>query len=465
MKKLKKLAVVLTAISLSLVSAGCDLSLSESGGGLARRVKNFTVVAEDVAEIGQYYTPEIPDATLDGKKAVVSVSATQNGKALTFNAANALLVEAFGDITITYIIAENGEKIEKSTLLKVQDTTAPYIVINSMPEAVYRGEVLNFADYIRIGDLSGIVSESEITVTDQMGEAITVENGAFTLPEDSTATELTLSVTATDGKNNVAQEQVKLSVFDYVQWNKPFDFKALDMSKVTTHNTGAFAEKAEMDGASVIKISRKGEWLGKTGYTAARIELKENLANYTNFDYIKLTVSAQTNCDIQIKGAATGNNFKSGSVATDKATLVYDMSKVKEGNASVIKDGKLVIEIAALMGRTYDPMPTSVDVNFYIYDIEFGYYEREVVNDKPIDVTAFGMQADEVISATFTPEESNVAETVNLSSWMPKKGLLTITLKKDGYRKTTVEIPVLPVAALVGDSSEAENDNDVSFPW
>lgn len=459
MKTIKKITVALAFASLSLVAVGCNVKKPLSG-----RVENFAVAAQETVEIGQYYTPDMPAATLDGKKAVVAVSATQNGKDLFFNGNNALLVEDFADVTLTYTIAEGSEKLEKSTVLKVQDTIAPYIVTSTLPSAVYRGETFEYADYIRIGDLSGTVSESSITVTDQNGNAIETENGAFILPENSPVTEITISVMAKDGKNNLAEKQVKLPVLDNSLWNKPFDFKNLNIDKVYAKTTGSTATAIEKDGAQAVKISRSTDWTGKTTYTQAFFTLPESVMEYTCFDYIKLTIGAKTNCDLQVYKASGANAIKRGADGMQTQVAYFDMSLVKEGNANVINGEKLVITLATLESRITDSIPETLEFDFYVYDIEFGYYEREVVFDKPIDTTAFGIEADEVLSALFTPDGGE-AETVNLSSWIPKNGTLTITLKKQGYVTTTVEIPIVTVMSPIGDETETENDNDVEFNW
>lgn len=470
MKKLKKIIIALAFASFSLIGVAC----SDKDNELSAQVANFEVVAQDTVEIGQYYTPTIPQATLDGKPAVVSLSATQNGKNVVFNAKNALLVEAFEDITITYTIAKGEEKLEKNTLLKVQDTTAPYIVTTSLPEYVYRGVTFNINDYIRVGDLSGIMSENSITITDDTGAEIATENGVFTLPDNSTATSLKLVIRAKDGKDNLAEKTLEFPVMDLPYWNKPIYFNAPEMSKIVAVTSGTSVESVEKNGESALKIAHSASWSGSTSNSKTIFRFTEKLANYTCFDYVKLVVSAKTDCNIDIPramkaGATEHIKFSASANESEKVELFYDMDWIKNSDTYAVSGNAFQLQVRLLEAQHGDKNnpenhPTGFNVELYIYELEFGYYTRTVSNEDVLDLSALGIAANEVVSATFTPDAGGEMQTVALTSWIPEKGTLRITLKKSQYKTTTVEIPIVPISTVVEDNSDGK-DTDVEYPW
>lgn len=469
MKTIKKIIIVLALTSLSLISVACS-----DKEELSNRVANFEVIAQDTIEIGQYYKPEIPQATLDGKPAVVSLSATQNGKNIVFNAQNALLVEAFEDITITYTIAKGEEKLEKNTLLKVQDTTAPYIVTTSLPESVYRGVTFNVNDYIRVGDLSGIMSENSLTITDNTGAEIATENGVFTLPENSPITSLKFVIRAKDGKDNLAEKTLEFPVIDAPYWNQPIHFNAPEMSKIVAVTSGTAVEKVEKNGESALKIAHSASWSGSTSNAKTIFRFTEKLANYTCFDYVRLVVSAKTDCNIDIPramkaGATEHIKFSASAQESEKVELFYDMDWIKNSDTYAVSGNAFQLQVRLLEAQHTDKEnpenhPTDFNVELFIYEFEFGYYTRSVSDQDVLDLTEFGIQANEVISATFTPDAGGETQTVDLTSWAPQKGTLSITLKKAKYKTTTVEIPIVSKPPVVEDNSDGK-DTDVEYPW
>lgn len=464
MKTIKKILVALAFASLSLIGVAC----SSDEKKLSQRVENFEVAEQDTVEIGQYYTPDIPEATLDGKKAVVSLVAEQNGKELIFNGNNALLVESFEDVTLIYTIAEGEVKIEKKTVLKVQDTTAPYIITNALPAKIYRGVTFGYADYIRIGDLSGTILESSITVTDQDGGSIATEDGALTLSENSDVKEVVFSVAAKDGKNNLAEKTIAIPVLDAALWNTPLNFTALDLSSITASTSGTSVEAVEKGGESALKITHTAAWSGKNNESKTIFKFTENVANYTCFDYIKIVVSAKANCNIDIprairEGQTEHIKIKASAEESEKIELFYDMDLVGDSDKYVVSGNNFQMDVRLLEAQyKEETKPENVEMELYLYSFEFGYYEREVADDKPIDTTQFGIEADEVISVSFTPDGGE-AQTVELSRWTPKKGTLTFTIKKDAYRETTVEVSIDPVPQLIDESTD--NDTDIEFKW
>lgn len=469
MKTIKKIIIALAFTSLSLISVACS-----DKEELSNRVANFEVIAQDTIEIGQYYKPEIPQATLDGKPAVVSLSATQNGKNIVFNAQNALLVEAFEDITITYTIAKGEEKLEKNTLLKVQDTTAPYIVTTSLPESVYRGVTFNVNDYIRVGDLSGIMSENSLTITDNTGAEIATENGVFTLPENSPITSLKFVIRAKDGKDNLAEKTLEFPVIDAPYWNQPIHFNAPEMSKIVAVTSGTAVEKVEKNGESALKIAHSASWSGSTSNAKTIFRFTEKLANYTCFDYVRLVVSAKTDCNIDIPrvmkaGATEHIKFSASAQESEKVELFYDMDWIKNSDTYAVSGNAFQLQVRLLEAQHTDKEnpenhPTDFNVELFIYEFEFGYYTRMVSDQDVLDLTEFGIQANEVISATFTPDAGGETQTVDLTSWVPQKGTLSITLKKAKYKTTTVEIPIVATPPVVEDNSDGK-DTDVEYPW
>ena len=453
--KTKKLWIAsLCSVGIVAFATGCALGSKVSESDF----KGFEVENQITVEIGQYYTPEIPNVTLNGESVHVSVSAKRGTEELYFNGDNALLVEGFEDIQIIYTIVENGVKLEKSTLVKIQDTTAPYIVTTTLPEKIYRGEIFEYADYIRIGDLSGECNSS-ITITDQTGAAIETKDGAFTLAEDSAVSEVTFAISATDGKDNAVNKQIKIPVKDLTYFTNPFDFNSIDISKVTSQINGTTVEAVEKDGKNAVKISADLAWQNITLWSAAHFTFIENFSNYATFDYVKVTASAETNVDLVVYGA--GTEFKVGDTSVKE--MVYDMSHVKELNNSVIRNEKYLVNIALLCGRTYETVPEAVDMDFYIYDIELGFYERQVANDTPIDLSAFGVTADDVVSAKFMPVDG-AESSIDVKKFIPNEnGKLTLTVKKSGYRTTTFVVDIIPTQIPVEEDNTS--DNDVEFIW
>ncbi|MBQ8685166.1 MAG: hypothetical protein IJ514_03225 [Clostridia bacterium] len=471
MKTIKKIIIALAFASLSLIGVAC----SDKDNELSGRVANFEVVAQDTVEIGQYYTPAMPQATLDGKPAVVSLSATQNGKNVVFNAKNALLVEAFEDITITYTIAKGEEKLEKNTVLKVQDTTAPYIVTTSLPESVYRGVMFNVNDYIRVGDLSGIMSENSLTITDNTGAEVATENGVFTLPENSPITSLKLAIKAKDGKDNSAEKTLEFPVIDAPYWNAPIHFNAPEMSKILAVTSGTSVGSVEKNGESALKVSHTAIWSGSTSNSKTIFRFTEKIANYTCFDYVRLVVSAKTDCNIDIPramkaGATEHIKFSASAQESEKVELFYDMDWIKNSDTYAVSGNMFQLQVRLLEAQHRDKEnpnnhPTGFNVELYIYELEFGYYTRLVSDQDVLDLTKFGIQANEIISATFTPEAGGDAQPLDLAGWIPEKGTLRITLKKAKYKTTTVEIPIVPAPPVIEGSSDEKKDTDVEYPW
>lgn len=472
-KNTKKVWIVsLLAAGLSLLAVGCETAGGASNteppkGPLAERLTGFEVAAQTTVEIGEFYVPVKPEAKIDGESAFVSVSAKRGTTDLFFNGDDALLIDDFADIMLTYTVVEGEQSISKSTVLKVQDTGKPFIVTNTLPDRIYRGDTFDCSRYIRFEDLSGTVASSTMTITDQDGTPLAVENGKFTLPENSPVQAVTFTMSARDGAGNAADKTVSVPVMDYPLWTNPFDFAAPDISKVTSQFSGTVIEEAEKDGQKVIKQSLTKPWKKESTWTCAHVTFPERLSAYTYFDYIKVTVRAETNCDIQVYAATFENGdsagFKAG-VAETK-TMVYDMQKVKDGNGSVIRDDKLRFNIKVLAERDYsalygETMPENIDVNFYVYDIEFGFYEREVYDGETLNLTAFGITAADVVSAKFTPT-SGTEKAVNIAAFPNKEdGLLKLTVKKKGYRTTTVVIPLTVAQAPVENDNSHDNDGD-----
>ena len=472
-KNTKKVWIVsLLAAGLSLLAVGCETAGGASSteppkGPLAERLTGFEVAAQTTVEIGEYYAPVKPEAKIDGESAFVSVRAKRGTTDLFFNGDDALLIDSFDDVTLTYTVVEGEQSISKSTVLKVQDTGKPFIVTNRLPDRIYRGDTFDCGRYIRFEDLSGTVASSTMTVTDQDGAPLAVENGKFTLPENSPVKTVTFTMSATDGTGNTANKTVSVPVMDYPLWTKPLDFAALDISKVTSQYTGTVIEETEKDGQKVIKQSLTTPWVKNTAWTCSHVTFPEGLSAYTYFDYIKVTVRAETNCDIQVYGAkfenGDGASFKVGDTETKE--IVYDMQSVKDGNNSVIRSDKLRFNIAVLGGRDYsalygETMPENMDVNFYVYDIEFGFYEREVYDGETLNLAAFGITAEDVVGAKFTPT-GGTEKTVNIAAFPNKEdGLLELTVKKKGYRTTTVVIPLTVAQAPVENDNSHDNDGD-----
>lgn len=556
-KKMKKVIVVsLMCVAASLLAVGCfgdkgSSSTETPKAPLAERLTGFEVAAQTTVEVGEYYTPVKPDAKIDGESAFVSVSAKRGTTDLFFNGDNALLIDGFDDITLTYTVNDGEEKMEKSTVLKVQDTKAPFIVTNLFPAKLYRGDTFDCGQ-IRYEDLSGTVTASTLAVTDEKGTAIALDNGKFTLPENSPVQSVTFTMSATDGVGNVANKTVTLPVKDYPLWTKPFDFDSLDISKVTSEFSGTVIEEVEKDGKKVVKQSLKTPWVqGTTYWTCAHVTFPDGLSSYTYYDYIKLTVSAQTNCDIQVYGAkfedGNGASFKAGATET-KTVMYYDMQSVRELNNSVTRNDKLRFNISVLGDRDYsslypqkyyyvnvdgekitvldderNPVDCTasvdanggyklefkvsedktrteyvrqtdkngnvstdgkyyaysttatakdqkvvcdlpdMDVNFYVYDIEFGFNEREVSDESVINAAQFGITTEDVVSAKYTPTGGE-AKAVNIAAFLPdENGTLELVVKKEGYRTTTVIIPIKLVQAPV--QNDAANDTDAEWIW
>lgn len=446
------LALVLSVAVCMLSFAACKKDGDGAGGGnggesasLADRLVGFSVKTEDSAEIGSYYTPEIPAVTLDGESVHVTVGVSEGNKELFLNGDGKLLVESFADKILTYTVAENGETAEKTTTLKVTDTAAPQIVAN-FPVGLYRDESLVIADHMRVVDLSGEKLTPVISAADENGNEITISDGEITLASDSTTKKIVLSVSAADSHNNSVSKSFDIPVRDRVKYDHPFDFDVIDTNKIVAGNTRTTVERPVVkDGKNAIKVNFVGEtWEHNKYYLNVRIKLQETLTNYTKFDSIKVKVSAEKNCDIQFYGT------NSQTIGRDDASvheIVYDMQKVRDNNASVIKDGSLVLNVRMNTTNAPDPVPTGMQATLYVYDIEFSYAEKTVVNGNKLDTQEqLGLLPGEIVGATFVANGAAPAPIADISNFTPtESGKLSFSVKKNGYRATDFVVDIAVV--------------------
>ncbi|MGN1052883.1 MAG: hypothetical protein ACI4SH_05790, partial [Candidatus Scatosoma sp.] len=86
-----------------------------------------------------------------------------------------------------------------------------------------------------------------------------------------------------------------------------------------------------------------------------------------------------------------------------------------------------------------------------IYSIEFGYNDIESDGTTAIDLTdKFNATADE-LTATFAPTGGTAAAVTDKAAWIPaESGVLTVTIKRSGYKAVTYTLNVTVTAATEG---------------
>ena len=111
--------------------------------------------------------------------------------------------------------------------------------------------------------------------------------------------------------------------------------------------------------------------------------------------------------------------------------------------------------------QSYDTSNTLV-VRFY--DIEFGFNDTAVEKGTIIDLTSkFSLQEDE-FTATFIPTGGTESEITDKAEWIPtESGVLTVVVKKDGYKERTFTINVKVVSISVEDGGSS--DQDENWDW
>lgn len=449
MKKKKLLGIVSVLSAIPLFSTAC----AKSQDTLSDRVQNFSVKAEDTVEIGQYYTPEVPQATVDGKHAFVSVEATQGDEKLFFNGDNALLVENFGDITITYTIAEGTQKLTKSTTLKVQDTTEPYIV-TTLPDVMYYGFALKYESYIRIGDLSGDLSEQAIKITDQNGTPIEVENGSIMVSEESGVEEVTFSMTAKDGKNNESAKSVTLPVLP------PRIFGSSILEMIDTGNVTAYDNtkdvKVVKDAATnkqAIEFTVVAPSKPVAGtVSGVLIDCPDWVNAVANKAYVNVTMEVvEQTVGANKRGWYLGHTgIYFGNVQNNKIALgggdsesfsyegLADVQKVTRYTmpinvASLItEEGKLRLTVQTTTGNT-------TEGTIRITDIQFGgfnkvLYPNDSENNGVNLLDHLGIKERELTQLTFTPTGGETVSVPDVKTFKPTTGgVLNFKFQKYGY--------------------------------
>ena len=468
LRKSKVVYVVTLVLSITVCFLSFAACKKDSAGGgnatsLSDRLSGFTVKSEDIAEIGAYYTPEMPVVTLDGEAVHVTLSVSESGKELFLDGDGNLLIESFSDKILTYTVSENGEIAEKTTTVKVTDTSAPQVVAD-FPIGMYRDETLVISDYMRVVDLSGENITPVVSAKDDSGNIIEITDGKITLGENSMAKKIILAVSASDSHDNTVNESFEIPVRDRVQYNHPFAFDVIDTDRIVAGNTRTTVEEPVVkDGKNAIKVNFVGEtWEYNKYYLNIRIKLQEDLANYTKYDSIKVTVSAETNCDIQFYGT---NNQTIGRGDTTVHEIAYDMQKVRENNSSVIKEGSLVLNVRMNTTNAPDPVPATMQATLYVYDIEFSYAEKTVIAGNEFDVIEqLGLLPDEITGATFAADGGNTATIVDITSFVPSaSGKLSFSVKKDGYSLTDLSVDINVIREPLYGHLVDFNDIDMSL--
>lgn len=480
MKKIKIFAIASLLSAMPLLLVACEKSNSENekpnvenSKPLIQRVENFEVKTEDTVEIGQYYTPELPQVTVDGEHAFVTLEVAQGDEKLFLNGENALLVEHFEDITLTYTVEDGSQKLSKNTILKVVDTAKPYIVVKTLPETLYCGATFRYDDYIRIGDLSGALSQNEITLTDQDGNPVESGADSFTLPENSTVEEVTFSILATDTKNNSNEKSFTLpvaparilgaSVLETVTADtvQAYGVGTSNVQVLTDTATGkqVIEFKADTGGAAT---ERGGESDVKGTKYGVLIDCPDWIEEFKDTAYVNVTFEIMDNSTAKRGWCAMDSTLYDGMKASTTAMTTIGETKTMPVNVSrILQDGKLAITVANSAAHANGTTGT-----IRITDIEFCFskvlYSNSTAKDN-VGVNLLentGLTADEILEITFDGKAVS-----DVTAFKPtKSGELLIKIQKDGYVRDYVakaEVVVYDSIEYTLESGEVLNFNEM----
>ena len=479
MKKIKIFAIASLLSAMPLLWVACVNSTSEKGTPneenskpLIERVENFEVKSEDTVEIGQYYTPELPQVTVDGEHAFVTLEVAQGDEKLFLNGDNALLVESFEDITLTYTVEEGSQRLSKNTILKVVDTAKPYIVVKSLPETLYCGATFRYDDYIRIGDLSGVLSQNEITLTDQDGNPVAGGTDSLTLPENSTVQEVTFSISATDTKNNSNEKSFTLpvaparilgaSVLETVTSDtvQAYGVGTSNVQVLTDSATGkqVIEFKADTGGAAT---DRGGNSDAKGTKYGVLIDCPDWIEEFKDTAYVNVTFEIMENTTTKRGWCAMDLALYDGMTASTTAMTTANATQTFPVNVSkILQDGKLAITVANSAAHANGTMGI-----IRITDIEFCFskvlYSNSTAKDN-VGVNLLektGLLENEILEITFDGKAIT-----DLTAFKPtKNGELLIKIQKDGYLRdyvAKVEVVVYDAIEYTSGSGEVINFNE-----
>ena len=316
---------------LSVVATICFIAGCEKVEKIDADLLGFEVEAEETQELGDVYEitkPFVYDTSKNYYAVLTDVK--HNGKAVDVVGGMFELSE-MGDYVITYSVAFNGETIEKTTTIKVVDTTGPSVLLTDIPNKVYVGETIDLSN-ITASDYSEIEVFNK-TVIYGNDESITVENDSFVA---SGSGMYTINVYAKDKIGNETTESYKL--------------EALNENQIYTFNTGN--EAGDFDGGNFcpsievvesvhdtdgrcLKLTPSSAWFALTWKTVGNSSAYNvNLADEKYKDYINVCFDAYF--ETESTGSATVWDFNGTEmrVASNSWTPI-EISKGQFNNGTV----------------------------------------------------------------------------------------------------------------------------------
>lgn len=204
MKK-KRLIKTVLCFALSACAAGafaaCESdSGQESSKNTQKELRGFEIEKEtDTAELGETYLIEnlLPHDT-EGKFYDVTVSVEKDGENVTV-LGGAFDCSATGEYTITYSLTFEDEELNKTTKLTVQDTVAPVLETESLPDKITQGATVDLSG-VTARDWSGVKSiDARVELA---GETIAVTENKFTATQGGV---YTVTFVAEDNAGNSAE--------------------------------------------------------------------------------------------------------------------------------------------------------------------------------------------------------------------------------------------------------------------
>lgn len=316
MKKSKYLILLVALVAIVSLFVACNDKTETLYG--------FDVPQEKTAELGSVFTIDEP-FVYDSNRNFYSVSTTvTHGGASVKTTGGMFELNEIGDYIISFSIKAKENIIEKTTTVRVADTTAPAIDFGDLSQSVKLGDTVTLSE-ITVADYSG-VKNFEREVSDASGNVVEIDDDKFIATESGF---YTIKVTATDNFDNRSEESFKIEalkenqLFTFNTGNADINFGTRYCSDVKT-----VYDAPEADGGCLKLVPTQGwfyiTWLsvGNSSEYETNLALKKwNSYAYVSFDVYFETTSASA-VVYDFNGKATGVPVNCwATVSLDKETF------------------------------------------------------------------------------------------------------------------------------------------------
>ncbi len=225
---------------------------------------------------------------------------------------------------------------------------------------------------------------------------------------------------------------VDVAYTSMLAWGEVLDFSNIDLTKVTV--TNGTASIGTLGTSPALVVTTPDTWTaGATLIT--KIAMPE--AKYqANFDYVEIYASGnQTGMTASFNGGwkSINNQTNNNLSKFTNSPLNYRTTTINNTTTSAISENNLQISY------TISVVPTTLPFVQSISSIRFGFNDITSDGTQTFDLTSlFRATETELTNVSFDGE--NVA---NERAFVPtKSGVLTFTIKKDGYKASTFSVNV-----------------------